>query len=314
METNTQPLDISEAQVAVDSEAPAAEPHKTSIYETVTNRIVKQLEAGRIPWRKTWASGLPKSLTTGREYRGINILLLGAATYSSRYWVTYRQALHLGGHVRKGEKATPVVYWKWRTDDDLRKLRERTGKESFAPCVPFVSAVFNLDQVGNVPRPADDVPMLPNAPLAIAEQVYDVMPDKPVIEHSTAHQPAYVPSLDRVLLPHLSQFEGAAEYYAALFHELTHSSGHARRLNRFNETQGDRIEKYSFEELVAEFGAAFLCGFAGIQNPETESLQVGYIQGWMQALKNDSRMAVRAASAAQRAADYIRGKIVSEDC
>lgn len=136
------------------------------------------------------------------------------------------------------------------------------------------------------------------------------MPDKPEIEHSVTYQPAYVPSLDRVLLPHLSQFETAAEYYGALFHELTHSTGHTKRLNRFTEAEGSRIEKYSFEELVAEFGAAFLCGFAGIENPDTEALQVGYIQGWMTALRNDSRLVVRAASAAQRAADYIRGKLV----
>lgn len=297
--------------IPVEAEKPTQP--RVNIYEHVTNRILSQLEAGQIPWRKTWASGLPKSLTTGKEYRGINILLLGTSGYASRYWVTYRQALRLGGHVRKGEKATPVVYWKWRTDEDMQKLRAKTGKESFAPCVPFVSAVFNLDQVEQVTRPKDDVPHLPNQPLEIAAQVYDVMPDKPEIHHSATNQPAYVPSVDRVLLPHLSQFENAAQYYSTLFHELVHSTGHAKRLNRFKETEGDRVERYSFEELVAEFGAAFLCGFAGIQNRDTESLQAGYIQGWMQALKNDARLVVRAASAAQRAADYIRGKEATDN-
>src|SRR5206468_763840 len=89
--------------------------HQSSIYEAVTGRILKQLEAGQVPWRKTWTSGLPKSLTTGREYRGVNILLLGSSSYSSRYWITYREAQRNGGHVRKGERATPVIYWKWRT-------------------------------------------------------------------------------------------------------------------------------------------------------------------------------------------------------
>lgn len=292
--------------------APRTEP-KGSIYETVTNRILSQLETGRIPWRKTWTCGLPKSLTTGKEYQGINILMLGVAAYSSRYWTTYRQAIRLGGHVRKGEKASPVVYWKWRTEEDLKKLRAKTGKESFAPCVPIVKAVFNLDQVEGIARPEDDVRQLPHRPMEIADMVFEVMPDKPQIEHSPTHQPAYVPSLDVIQLPHLSQFDSGDAYYATLFHELVHSTGHAKRLNRFEQAQGDRIEQYSFEELIAEFGAAFLCGFAGIQNPETDALQVGYIQGWMKALRNDSRLAVRAASAAQLAADYIRGKKLGSD-
>jgi antirestriction protein ArdC len=274
---------------------------------------LNQLAAGRIPWRKTWTSGLPKSLTTSREYRGINILILGTATYTSRYWVTYREALRLGGYVRKGEKSTPVVYWKWRTDEDMQKLRDKTGKELFAPCVPFVSAVFNLDQVEQVKRPEDDVPFLPTDRIEIAERVYAGMPDKPITKHAATYQPVYVPSLDEVLMPHREQFESGPAYYAALFHELAHSTGHAKRLNRFKDAEGGRIEKYSFEELVAEFCATFLCGFAGIENPEADALHAGYIQGWMTALKNDVRLALRAASAAQRAADYIRGKIEPED-
>ena len=285
---------------------------KQSIYEQVTDRILKQLAAGTVPWRKTWVSGLPKSLTTGKEYRGVNILLLGCAAYTSRYWVTFRETRRLGGHVRKGERATPVVYWQWRTDEENQKLREKTGKQDIAPCVPFVSAVFNFEQVEGLTRPDDDVPQHRNNALEVADQVYEIMPDKPEIQHSAISQPAYLPRCDRVTLPHLSQFESAAEYYASLFHELVHSTGHVRRLGRFAEAEGDRIEKYSFEELVAEFGAAFLCGFAGIQNPETDALQAGYIQGWMTAFKNDTRLAIRAASAAQRAVDYIRGKVSPE--
>ena len=114
-------------------------------------------------------------------------------------------------------------------------------------------------------------------------------------------------------LPHLSQFESADEYYAVLFHELAHNAtGAPRRLNRFAEAEGDRVEKYSFEELVAEFGAAFLCGFAGIQNPDTEAMQASYIEGWARVFRQDSRILIRAASAAQRAADYIRGKVTVE--
>jgi len=283
-----------------------------TIYENVTNRILNQLAAGQIPWRKTWTSGLPKSLTTGKEYRGVNILVLGSTEYRSRYWLTFREAQRQGGHVRRGERATPVIYWKWRTPEELAKRTEQTGKEEVAPCVPFVNAVFNLEQVEGVETPADDLQRHTNDRLQVAEQMFGVMPDKPEIVHTLTAQPAYSPQLDRIILPHLSQFESADEYYAALFHELTHSTGAPRRLNRFAEAEGDRVEKYSFEELVAEFGAAFLCGFAGIENPNTEALQASYIEGWARVFQQDNRVVVRAASAAQRAADYIRGKNPSE--
>ena len=191
-----------------------------NIYQTVTDRILKQLDARQIPWRKTWTTGLPKSLTTGKEHRGINILLLGTAGFTSRYWVTFRQALQLGGHVRKGEKATPVVYWHRRTPDNIAQLREKTGKDDLAPCVPIISAVFNLDQVEGIARLADDVPNEPHRRLELADQVFEVMPDKPEIMHGATQEPGYSPALDRITLPHLSQFESADDYYAALFREL----------------------------------------------------------------------------------------------
>jgi len=284
-----------------------------NIYETVTTRILNQLDAGVVPWRKTWTTGLPKSLTTGKEYRGVNVLILGTAPFSSRYWITYREAQRLGGQVRRGERASPVVFWKWRTPEELARLREKSGREDPAPCVPFTAAVFNLDQVDGVNRPEDDVPNRRNDRFEVADQMLDVMPDQPEIVHSATQEPSYSPRFDRVTLPHLSQFESAAEYYATLFHELVHASGARKRLNRFDQVEGDRFERYSFEELVAEFGAAFLGAFAGIESPGTEALQASYIQGWAAALRKDQRLVIRAASAAQRAADYIRGKFPLPD-
>ena len=280
-----------------------------NIYQTVTDRILKALDAGVVPWRKTWTAGLPKSLTSGHEYRGVNVLVLGTTAFTSRYWITYRQAQRLGGHVRKGERATPVIYWKWRTAEELAKRRAATGQDNPAPCVPFASAVFNLDQVEGVARPEDDVPNRTNDRFDIADQVLAAMPDKPEIVHQVTAQPSYSPRLDRITLPHLSQFESAAEYYATLWHELVHSSGSSKRLNRFGEVEGDRFERYSFEELVAEFGAAFLCALTGIANVSTDALQASYIDGWATALRKDVRLVLRAASAAQRATDYIRGKV-----
>ncbi len=278
-----------------------------NICQTITDRILTQLDAGVVPWRKTWATGLPKSLTTGNEYRGVNILTLGMAPYTSRYWLTYREALRLGGHVRRGERASPVVFWKWRTPEELARLRRESGREDVAPCVPFSASVFNLDQVEGVARPGDDVPNRMNDRFSVADRLLDGMPDKPEIVHAATREPSYSPRWDRVTLPHLSQFESAPEYYGTLFHEEVHATGHRKRLDRFGEVEGDRFTRYSFEELVAEFGAAFLCAFAGIETPGTEALQASYIKGWAEALRKDQRLLVRAASAAQRAADYIRG-------
>lgn len=284
----------------------------TSIYQTVTDRILKQLEAGQIPWRKTWISGLPKSLTTNREYRGFNILVLGMAEYTSRYWLTYRQAITLGGHVRKGERATPVVYWKWRTTEDLKRLEAKTGRHEFAPCYPFTSAVFNLDQVDGVPRPADDVPAQTHGRFEAADQLIVGMPNKPEIVHGATREPVYHPGLDQVELPHIGQFENTDEYYAAVFHELAHATGHAKRLNRRSEAEGSKHERYSFEELVAEFAATFLCASVGINNGDQEARHADYIAGWATVFRKDNRIIMRAAAAAQRAADYVRGLVPAQ--
>lgn len=281
-----------------------------NIYDETTQRILKQLKEGVIPWRKTWACGLPISLATGREYRGINILILGTAGYTSRYWVTFREALRLGGNVRKGERATPIIYWHWRTPEELARLKEQGGRGDLAPCVPFTSAVFNLEQVDGVPPPEAGLIHNQARRLELADNLFTMMPDKPEIVHASTNEPSYSWREDRVALPHLSQFENADEYYATLFHELVHASGHVRRLNRVVEQEGDTMERYSFEELVAEFGAAFLCGFSGIDNAGTEALAASYIHGWAEKLRHDHRLVMRAASAAQRAADYIRGKVV----
>jgi antirestriction protein ArdC len=282
------------------------------IYQQVTDRILKQLEQGVVPWRKTWGNGLPKSLTTGREYRGINILLLASAGYSSRYWVTYREAQRLGGQVRKGEKATPVYFWHWRTQEELAKLAKKTGKKNLAPCTCFLSFAFNLEQVEGISRPDDDLANHQHDPVARADSLIEVMPDKPEIVHQAQAQPAYNRRNDRVTLPHLGGFESAAEYYTTLFHELMHSTGHPKRLDRVAEAEGDRMERYSFEELIAEFGASFLCSFSGIENRATEELTAAYIDSWAQVFRKDNRILMRAASAAQRGADYIRGKIAPE--
>ncbi len=151
-----------------------------NIIQTITDRIIARLDAGVAPWRQTWQRGLPASLATGREYRGINILMLGTTDHTSRYWLTFREALRLGGHVRKGEKATPVVFWKWRTPEELREAK--ANGRPLPRCVPFTSHVFNLDQVEGIGRPEEDVVHHPNRRLELADLLLEVIPDKPEIQ------------------------------------------------------------------------------------------------------------------------------------
>lgn len=281
-------------------------------YRIVTDRILKQLDAGVVPWRKTWTSGLPKSLTTGREYRGVNVLMLGTTDFRSRYWVTHRQAKTLGGHVRKGERSTPVIYWKWRSPDEIQRRRHATGKPELAPSSPIVSAVFNLDQVDGLERPEDDEPDRHHLPFEVAAWVLAAMPNQPLIEYSRFFQPAYSPSLDTVQLPHLYQFEDRHAYFHALWHQVAHSTGHPRRLNRFEASIKYGFEPHSFEELVAELAAAFLAAFTGIRIADGKAQNAVYITGWAKAIRNDPRLILSAASAAQGAADYVLGQLPAD--
>jgi antirestriction protein ArdC len=280
------------------------------IYESVTNPILQQLEAAVVPWRKAWTVGLPKNLATGRECRGLNLLVLGTAPFTSRYWLTYREALRRGGHVREGEQATPVVYGSVRPEE-LGKRAGPTDQAEPASCVPLTSAIFNLDQVAGVPRPEDDLPSGRVNRLEVAELLLTIRPDMPRMVHGVVTEPAYQPLTDTITLPHLSQLKTAEQYYSGLFRGLVRSTAASHRLNGLAEVRGDPMERQCFETLVAELGAAFLCGFAGISNASTQGPPASEIKNWVTALRQDPHLLGRAASAAQRAADYIRGKSVS---
>jgi antirestriction protein ArdC len=280
-----------------------------NVYELVTSRIIERLEEGVIPWRKCWMSSPAKSLTTGKEYRGINSILLGMGEFSSRYWTTFKQARKLGGHVKKGEKATPVVFWHWRTPEEMAKLQAHGKAAAPAPCYPFVAFVFNLDQTEEIERPGDDVPTAKIYPLEEAQKIVDGMPNRPEIRHGASLNPCYKPAIDVIEMPNMGQFEDGEGYFAALLHEAVHSTGHKSRLNRFEKREGEsREERYGFEELVAELGAAFLSATCSLDNSSRLDDASAYLAGWLKALRDDRKLLLQAASAAQKAADYILGK------
>jgi len=281
----------------------------SNVYEVITARIIKQLESGTAPWQKPWKasgkSGLPRNLITNREYRGINVWILLSSGYASPCWLTYRQARELGGHVRQGEVGLPVVYWKFGTRE-VQDGDETIEKKSVL-CRYYT--VFNLEQCEGLKiRPAESAENQPQVqPIEACEQVVDEWLSKPMIGHGGDHA-SYSKALDCVQMPERKCFDRVEEYYSTLFHELTHSTGHPTRLNRSTLTDFERFgdQNYSREELVAEMGAAFLAGYWGIDN-RTINNSAAYLANWLDALKNDSRLVLVAASQAQKAADLILG-------
>jgi antirestriction protein ArdC len=277
-----------------------------NLYQTVSDSILAKLSEGVIPWRKTWAAGLPCSVGSKKEYRGINIILLGLKDHTSRYWVTYKEALRLEGHVKKGSKGSQVIYWHWRTPEERQKLIDSGKTKTPAPCTPFLSTVFNLEQTEGIELPSDDLKCERNGTLLQAEEFLAKLPPGPGIAHGLNYAPSYAPLADEIRLPHLSQFESAEHYYSTLFHELVHSTGHSTRLNRL-QGMAQGVKAYSFEELVAELGAAFVCALTGIENQRTISEHAAYIDGWREFLSADPGSFMRAATEAQKAVDYLRG-------
>ncbi len=228
-------------------------------YDRITAKILELLDAGVVPWRKPWQCAEPKSLRTGRTYHGINYLVLGCAPYGSPYWATFNQIKALGGHVCKGEHGWPCVFWK--------QWEKRTGEldadgAEIVKRIPLLRyyTVFNLEQTDGVEAPATEHEPREHEPIAACESIVAGMPHPPTIQHDEPRA-FYRAATDTVNLPRPELFDTGEAYYATAFHELAHSTGHESRLNRKSVGQaafGDH--DYGAEELVAEMGAALLCG------------------------------------------------------
>jgi antirestriction protein ArdC len=292
---------------------------KRDIYQEVTDRIVAMMEAGTPPWRQpikrpAGGDGTPRSLASGKPYRGINVFLLAmtgwAHGYESSYWATFNQVKGQNGMIRKGEKSTLVVFWKQAAMTD-----KETGEELSIPVLRHYN-VFNVEQCEGVVAP-DQVDAGAETfvfePIASAARIVEDYDDRPTIEHG-GMMAAYYPGSDLVKIAQPERFESRESYYATLFHELVHSTGHEKRLKR---GLGERLAPfgspdYSKEELVAELGSAFLCAACGISPPTIEQA-AAYLDGWTRALKGDKRLVIQAAGQGQRAADHIRGVTFDAD-
>ena len=293
---------------------------RLNVYQIVTDRIIGSLKEGIIPWEKPWQNptfsggSFPRNFRTGKSYRGVNVFLLWGTRHTSPFWLTFKQALELGGNVRKGEKGSQIVFYKQLCSRENKTEEVPAGRDGKttnerAPFVLTYYTVFNVEQCEGL-----TIPMVESAPIQsvsvseTCEAIVNGWATRPAIRTEVASEGRayYRPNTDSVHLPARFRFIDTAHYYATLFHELVHSTGHESRLARaFGERFGD--ESYSKEELVAETGAAFLCALVGIATKHTEQNTTAYIQNWISKLEQDNRLIVQAAASAQRAVDLIVG-------
>ena len=275
------------------------------IYAEVTDRIITALEQGTVPWHKPWVGGSSGciSYSTGKPYSLLNHILLGGV---SGEYITFKQCTLAGGHVRKGEKSKMVVFWK-----PFETENEETGEVEQHFFLRYYN-VFHLSQCEGVsPRWAVSVAPASNLqPDVQADALIKNYIDRSGVKLTvTASDKAfYRPATDEVVIPQLSQYQKLEEYYSTAFHELTHSTGHHSRLNRISDVAAFGSHEYSREELCAELGAAFLVNYCGLETESSFSNSAAYIAGWLKALKDDKRLIVSAAGAAERAVSLVLGK------
>lgn len=282
---------------------------KFDIYEVITNKIIQSLEAGKLPWLKPWDAihcktatrgELPYNGFSGRNYNGMNQILLGLMPYNSNAYYSYKQVTELGGTVRKGEKATMVVFWTFTEYKD-----QVTGEQAKIPFLRYYN-VFNYEQCDNLPEPKH----------VIADPIkYDSLDSlvKDDLNIKLAHggnSAFYSPALDAIQMPRHEAFISETFYKGTLLHELTHATGHSTRCNRdFKNRFGS--EAYAFEELVAELGSAFLGASLNVE-PVLQH-NANYIANWLVVLKNDKKAIITASSQAQKACKWVLDSLSLED-
>lgn len=286
---------------------------RASLYDDITDKIIGELEAGRLPWVQPWGTAaakaplaMPRNASTGRAYSGINVLILWGAVieqgYPGQSWLTFRQALSLGANVRKGERGATVVYAdRFIPDDEKRRARE-AGED--AQAIPFLKrfTVFNTAQCEGLP---DGLMALvpPPAPGLIEPRVEALINATGIDFRIGGNRAFYAPGPDFVQVPPPQAYFEPINWHRTALHELGHATGHASRLGR--DLSGSLgTKKYAFEELVAEINAAFCCASIGIVPTVRHA---DYIGSWLEVLREDNRAIVRAASQASKAADYLLG-------
>ena len=286
-----------------------------NIYEEVTNQIIALLEQGQIPWHKPWAGTSAGAIShnTGKPYSLLNQILL----QKPGEYITFNQCRKEGGRVKKGAKAKHVYFWKQYQkpvlDEDGRpELKDDgTPKTKTLPLLKSFQVFHIEDCEGIKAKWADQLPVIAPRHIDEVEAVlidYVAREGITLVDDKPSDKAFYSPFRDLINIPCIDQYTDPAEYYSTAFHEATHSTGHPKRLHRF-EISGSNAafgsEEYSKEELTAEIGAACVLHQLGIASPESFRNSAGYIQGWLRALKDDRQMIVGAAARAEKAVRLI---------
>src|SRR6267142_1803785 len=282
---------------------------RASLYDEITDKIIAELEAGRVPWVQPWGTAsakaplaLPKNASTARQYGGINVLILWGAViergFTGQSWLTFRQALSLGGH--KSERGTTVVYADRFVPSNEKRRAAETGEEVQA--IPFLKrfTVFNTDQCADLP--GEIATTAPPPPPNLIEPTVEALIQATGITFRIGGERAfYAPAEDYVQVPPPQAYFEPINWHRTALHELGHATGHPSRLNR-DQSGSHGTKKYAFEELVAELSSAFSCASLGIVPTVRHA---DYIGAWLDVLREDNRAVVRAASQASKAADFL---------
>ena len=273
------------------------------IYAAITDRIIAQMEQGIIPWQKPWiSSGKAISHATGKPYSLLNQMLLG----KPGEYLTFKQCVEAGGHVKKGEKSSMVVFWKWIEQED-----EETGKTKELPFLRYYN-VFHIDQCEGIQAKYITEAHFPDGASTVEtaqEIIYDYLEREGVkLTHSEGDRAFYRPSTDEIVLPIRKQFVSTTEYYSTVYHELAHSTGAPTRLNRLSSAAFFGRDEYSKEELVAEIASCALVNHVGLETSTSFRNNTAYIQNWLSVLKGDKRFIVSAAGKAEKAVNLILNK------
>ena len=283
---------------------------KLSVYEEVTNQIIAKMEQGTDRWFAPWdCNGAHHNGVTKHEYSGINILLTYFATmengFTSNEWFTFNQSKTIGGQVKKGSKATKIVaYSVNKYDADGKKLPDDTPDDQVHKVIPFAKAIplFNRDQIEGLPETesnSEESNVLVDAD--ISSKLNKYLAAEGVELTLKGDRAYYNRTKDAIVLPELTRFHSTEGYFATLFHEVAHSTGHKNRLNR--EFGKFKSPEYAFEELVAELAAGFMCSKLGISGRLED--HASYISSWIKLLKEDDKAIFRASALAEKATKYV---------
>lgn len=282
------------------------------LYQSITDRIISQLEEGVCPWHKPWmGSNLCISHVTGKPYSLLNQILLEG---EQGEYLTFNQCREEGGHVKKGEKSKFVVFWKWLDKKD-DKGNVEIGPDGNPVKIPYLRYynVFHIDQCEGIDPHFPSKFKLPDEHAAADQRAEEVLQDYitrsgVTLESRMSSEAYYRPLDDHIVLPKIEQFKSTAEYYSTAFHESVHSTGHSSRLNRLSDDAHFGSKIYSREELIAEMGAACLVNHVGLETASSFQNSAAYIHDWLSVLKDDKKMIVVAAGKAEKAVKLILGE------